>query len=591
MPCNVEQQRIIDDFLTTPAPITLIQGKAGSGKSYLIRELVSKIGGSVILVPTNMAKSVYSNAQTMHSFFYGEFDDLDEGYQNPKTYSSARNSYHSFFVNKLRPVRTMIIDEISMVRADTFEMMNVICQETLRNRDPFGGIKVILVGDMFQLPPIVEDEETGRYLKDEYGGYYFFNSHVIQRHLNDIRFYELKHSVRHGNDPEYERILDNLRRGCPIDIAVPMLDRLNSRVMPLALMPPKVISIASSNAEVLRINHQELAKLSGQEYRELAVFTIKRKNDNHYTQYTVGQKQLDEKEYNTIEVPSKFESEFMFKVGARVMFTESKKKLGYVNGDFGTVVRKEGNSIVVRIEKTGDTVKINRVDHYRYRMKYDETKRDLVKVTPYVQKTNQYPLKLAYAFTIHKSQGQTYEQVVLDLHSHIFASGQLYVALSRVKTLNGLFLTKPITISDIIVDKKVISFMSRYDGSIVAAYDINLGSNNTVLSSLRAFVVDNESLESVKYFIEKSLSLAESLYARRLYPYAAVELVKTLVALEDYYFADKYPSLVSEIRAIEPRFPNVSAADCEAMALKLAELYKLLYRTEHRTVVNDKRMN
>ena len=137
------------------------------------------------------------------------------------------------------------------------------------------------------------------------------------------------------------------------------------------------------------------------------------------------------------------------------MFTESRKKLGYVNGDFGTIVRKEGSTIHVRIDKTGDIVMINRVDHYRYQMKYDDTKRDLVKVTPYVQKTNQYPLKLAYAFTIHKSQGQTYEQVVLDLHSHIFASGQLYVALSRVKTLSGLYLTKPVSISDIIVDKSL----------------------------------------------------------------------------------------------------------------------------------------
>ena len=155
MPCNTEQQRIIDDFLKNPAPITLIQGKAGSGKSYLIRELVSRTHGAVILTPTNMAKSVYANAQTLHSFFYGEFDDLENGYQNPHTYSVSRNSYHSYFINKLRPIRTLIIDEVSMVRADTFEMMNVICQESLNNPEPFGGIKVILVGDMFQLPPIV----------------------------------------------------------------------------------------------------------------------------------------------------------------------------------------------------------------------------------------------------------------------------------------------------------------------------------------------------------------------------------------------------------------------------------------------------
>ena len=590
MPCNAEQQRIINDFLTNPAPITLIQGKAGSGKSYLIRELVSRSGGSVILVPTNMAKSVYSNAQTLHSFFYGEFDDLEEGYQNPKTYSSARNSYHGYFVNKLSPIRTMIIDEISMVRADTFEMMNVICQETLHNYDPFGGIKVILVGDLFQLPPIVEDEEIGRYLKDEYGGYYFFNSHVIQKHLNEIRYYELKHSVRHDNDPEYERILDNLRRGCPVDIAVSMLDRLNSRVVPESSIPRKVISIASSNAEVLRINHQELAKLPGREYRELAVFTIKRKNDDRYTQYTVGQEQPDEKEFNTIEVPSKFESDFLFKVGARVMFTESKKKLGYVNGDFGTVVRKEGNTIYVRIEKTGGIVMINRVDHYRYRMRYDETKRDLVKVTPYVQKTNQYPLKLAYAFTIHKSQGQTYEQVVLDLHSHIFASGQLYVALSRVKSLNGLFLTKPVSISDIIVDREVIRFLKKFDGGgdvLLNAPEQSI--QPTAITCMQSLVSLNETNATVKYYVEKSLSLAETLYNKHFYSYAALELVKVLVVLEEYYYTDRWPQFGSKIRSQEDKLLSIKAKDCDLMVDTLFELYMALYKTEHKTVVNDKR--
>ena len=131
--------------------------------------------------------------------------------------------------------------------------------------------------------------------------------------------------------------------------------------------------------------------------------------------------------------------------------------------------------------------------------------------------------------------------------------------------------------------------MSRYDGSNVAAYDARPVIHNTEISSLRTFVVDNESLASVKTYIEKSLSLAESLYAKRLYPYAALELVKTMVILEDYYFTDKYAPLVSAIRTIENRFPNVNATDCEAMARKLAELYKTLYRTDHRTVVNDKR--
>lgn len=591
MPCNAEQQRVIDDFLRSPAPITLIQGKAGSGKSYLIRELVSQTSGAVILTPTNMAKSVYANAQTLHSFFYGEFDDLENGYQNPYSYSVTRNSYHSYFINKLRSVRTLIIDEISMVRADTFEMMNVICQETLKSQEPFGGIKVILVGDMFQLPPIVEDEETGRYLKDEYKGYYFFNSHVIQNHFKDIRFYELKHSVRHEQDKEYEQILDSLRRGCPVDVAVRMLEKLNGRVVPSSSIPPKVISIASSNAEVLRINHQELAKLPGTEYRELALFTIKKKNEDTYTQYKVGQEQPSEDVFNTIEVPSKFESDFMYKPGASVMFTESRKKAGYVNGDFGTIVKKDYMGIHVRIDKSGDTVIINRVDHYRYKMKYDEVKRDLVKITPYIQKTNQYPLKLAYAFTIHKSQGQTYDSVVLDLHSHIFASGQLYVALSRVKTLQGLYLTKPVSISDIIVDQTVIDFMGRFDGTTqnASVTRVQQTSPATSINHTKAIVTQKESLDSVRYYISKSLALAAELYSQGFYQYAFLEIQKSLIILDDYYYTEDYSHITNQIRSVENRFPQITQSDCDTAAALLEKLFLVVCGSKHKTVMNDKR--
>lgn len=592
MPCNAEQQRILEDFLNNPAAITLIQGKAGSGKSYMIRELVSRTNGAMVLVPTNMAKSVYNNAQTMHSFFYGEFDDLDNGYQNPKTYSTHNNSYHGYFENKLSSVSTIVIDEISMVRADTFEMMNVICQKTLRNDKPFGGIKIILVGDMYQLPPIVEDEAIGQYLHAEYGGNFFFNSHVIKNHLSEIRYYELKHSVRHDNDKEYEQILDGLRRGCPVEIAVQLLQKLNSRVVNPSIIPANVVSIASSNAEVLRINHRELVKLPGQERRELALFSIKSKASNSYAQYTIGQPQPDESIYNTIEVPSKFESDFTFKTGARVMFTESKKKLGYVNGDFGTIVRQNVDTIMVRIDTSGDVVEINRVDHYRYKMKYDESKHSLTKETPYIQKTNQYPLKLAYAFTIHKSQGQTYERVVLDLHSHIFASGQLYVALSRVKSLNGLYLTKPVSISDIIVDQEVIDFLkgfSNEDHSTAQYSPAPRLHNSSQIQVFRSFVSSHERLASVRYYLEKSLSLAANLFEKGYSQYSLLELRKCLVILEDYYYTEGYGDVINNVKELEDKFPHISGDDCDTAIRLMSDLYSRLYTTSHKTVINDRR--
>ena len=164
MPLNDEQKTIVTDILRRPVPITVIQGKAGTGKSYLIRELAPRLGNTQILCPTNLAKLVYRSAQTMHSFFVWEFDDLVEGYQNPDGYNALRTRY---FYGKSEYVDALIFDEISMVRADTFEMMNKICQVAKRSSAPFGGIRVIIVGDLYQLPPIVEEEAIYEYLMKE----------------------------------------------------------------------------------------------------------------------------------------------------------------------------------------------------------------------------------------------------------------------------------------------------------------------------------------------------------------------------------------------------------------------------------------
>lgn len=198
-PTSSTQENVLDFLLQNPSGITFVHGKAGCGKSYLIRKIESQILGCQVLTPTNLSATLYSRARTLHSFFYKCFDSLDEGYQNPANVTEA--SVLGF--SALDGISMLVFDEISMVRSDTFEMMHEICCKVKHNNLPFGGIPIVIVGDLFQLPPIVTTDAENEYLKKEYGGIYFFNSHVIQNNINNIRLFELIKSFRQQNDTNY----------------------------------------------------------------------------------------------------------------------------------------------------------------------------------------------------------------------------------------------------------------------------------------------------------------------------------------------------------------------------------------------------
>ena len=448
---------------TIPSGITFIHGKAGSGKTTLIRKLDAEIGGCQILVPTNFAASLYKGARTIHSFFHAALDSLEEGYQNPKelTDEKARRIHDG-----LSAIRMLIIDEISMVRSDLFEMMNQICQKALGNSKPFGGIPLVLVGDLFQLPPIVSDDAVLEYLKKEYGGFYFFDSHVIQKEIRYVRLFELTKSYRQGNDPEFVRILDAFRYPMNPKRKLEIMNGINSRVT--SQLPKDAVYVASSNEEVCKVNTEKLAELPGTVTTIEAEYSIQKKDGSGHVTLRHSDLPTDE-DIREIIVPSAYDSQLRFKIGARVVLCKNSRPWGYINGDFGTILGFNGEYFTIRLEKgqtvfcpnPNDRYRNNQVIEYRYDMEYDSSKHRLVRKTPFVQKTKQFPVKLAYAFTIHKAQWQTYDKVILDLNSHIFAPGQLYVALSRARSLQGLFLTKPVTYSDIISDESVLSFLSK----------------------------------------------------------------------------------------------------------------------------------
>lgn len=586
------QEDVINYLKDVPQGITFVHGKAGCGKTYLIKKLVGVVSGCQVLAPTNMAVNLYHGARTIHSFFWGGLDNMEEGFQDPQNLIDRDLNRVGC---ELGTLRMIIIDEISMVRADLFEMMNQICQRVKRNSLPFGGIPIVVVGDMFQLPPIVSDDEVLKYLKNEYGGIYFFNSHVIQKEISNIKYFELTKSYRHANDSEFVNILDSFRQPMSPDQKVEIMNLINSRVS--SSLPNDAVYIASSNEEVRQVNTKKLGELPGESKTIFAEYTIQKKDRSGNVELNHSQLPSSEDIFEIV-LPSAYDSQLTFKKGAKVMFTKNSKSR-YINGDFGTIEDYNGQYFTVKVDRTHNSIKCpDPFDRYkdgqmyerRYEMEYDSERHKLVRKTPYIQRTKQFPIKLAYAFTIHKAQGQTYEKVILDLNSHIFAPGQLYVALSRAKSLQGLFLTKPVTYSDIISDDSIFEFLDkvRSNGGAQMSCVTNHqeASSEEVCDSFVNFIRSNEKNPSSQDYMLHTLSSYKILIQIHEYEKASWELQKVLDLIGSTYETDRCLQLPNSMQV-----GNYSDDGCRCILKAVYELYTEVvkypqkqYQSENRTI-------
>ena len=591
------QDDVLNYLKTVPDGITFVHGKAGCGKTYLINRLVSQIPGCQVLTPTNLAASLYKDARTIHSFFYGALDDLDEGFQDPANLNSTKVLSIGF---TLKGIRMLIIDEISMVRSDLFEMINHICQRALSNNHPFGGIPLVIVGDLFQLPPIVSDNAVLEYLKNEYGGIYFFNSHVVQNEIRNIKLFELTKSYRQTNDPSFVSILDAFREPMNPEKKIEIMNAINSRVTDN--LPNDAVYVASSNEQVRQINTQKLSQLPGQITTIDAEYTIRQKNGTGHITLKHSELPSDE-DICDIVVPSTCDSQLIFKKGARVTLCKSSKYWGYLNGDFGSIVDFNGIYFTIILDRTGNTIccpnpkdryKSNQVTDYRYEMVYDPKRHKLVRNTPFIQKTRQFPIKLAYAFTIHKAQGQTYDKVIIDLNSHIFATGQLYVALSRAKSLQSLYLTKPISYSDIISDDSIFTFLDKLRTSngipSIAPNRSKPSSLALKLSSNFSYFIERkEKNPNSKDFLQHSLCSFDTMIQFNEYEKAFWELQKVVDLIVSTYQVDDYSKILNTIKQ-----PNFTYDGCKFALTAIYEIYTDVvehphkqYQTDNRTITID----
>jgi len=388
-----------------------ITGKAGTGKSSLINYIRKKTKKNlVILAPTAIA-ALNINAKTIHSFFNFPFHVL--------TKNDIKKHYNRRLINK---IDSIIIDEVSMLRPDILDAINYTLQLTRDNEKPFGGIQIVLVGDLFQLPPVITSDDIEVMEKLYPDGQFFFNSNIINS--LDLVKYELK-KVYRQKDKKLIELLDKARSSMLEDDD---LSEFNKRVVTNDdEIPSEIITLSPTNNKVNNINSRNLKNIKKDE------FSYEAEQDGNFSGNPVSEN-------------------LKLKVGAQVMLTKNGKN--WVNGTLAIIDKLTKNNIYIQLKD--EIYKLEKEKWEKFNYKISDNK-----IIPSVSATFiQYPLKLAWAATIHKCQGQTFENVIIDMDYGAFAHGQTYVALSRVVSLKGLYLRRALTKNDFIFNQEIQGFLN-----------------------------------------------------------------------------------------------------------------------------------
>ena len=411
-----EQAAVFAAIETTQEHL-FVTGRAGTGKSTLLNHLSWQTSKQVVIcAPTGVA-ALNVGGQTIHSLFrlpIGVIADheIEQGADVRKL---------------LNTMDTLVIDEVSMVNADLLDAVDrSLRMARSRRHEPFGGVQVVLFGDPYQLAPVPGDADERAYFADHYESMWFFDAKVWNE--TDLTIYELS-TVHRQHEAEFRYMLNAVRYG---QVTKEIADRLNETG---ARTPPTdgIITLATTNATVNRINATELARLPGKA-------KIARAEVNG--------------DFGGRAFPA--DEDLELKTGAQVMFLRNDPDQRWVNGSVGTVTKI---AATVFVEIDGEEHEVHPSTWEKFKYSYSPTTKELKK--DIVAEFTQFPLRLAWGVTIHKSQGKTYERAVVDLGQRSFAPGQTYVALSRISSLDGLYLSRDLRPSDIMVDENVTRFMAR----------------------------------------------------------------------------------------------------------------------------------
>lgn len=403
------EYHLVKKLVENRFPLIFVTGGAGTGKSTFVRWMLKEFKGSVLLGAPTAMSAMTIGGKTLHSLC-----------QLPPKWIIKSDIKHAPKRKEITEAKLLIIDEISMVTSNLLDGVSAFLRLNRGVNEPFGGIPVIMVGDMFQLPPVVEEPVKPLY-EQVYGTPKFYNAKCLQ----NTTYYAIEFNKTYRqSDQDYVDILTKLREGVDLEKTI---KELNNRCLITQRLRPGAVWLSPRNAEVKFRNTHEINKLAGKPKTYRGLFSGKFPMDRLPAPKTL-----------------------LLKVGAQIMFTRNDTAQRWINGSVGVVTRMLKDKVFVELADTGKLVDVGRVQWTDYH--YGWNKRTLAIERTAVGSYRQFPLIPAWASTIHKSQGKTIENVHLDLARGAFETGQTYVALSRCRSITGLSMSRPLRVSDFLLD-------------------------------------------------------------------------------------------------------------------------------------------